>query len=55
MTDSDYALEFNFDSVFNISSWMDVLLETGYLVSGFKDKTYDKNIFNMQLIVRVFL
>lgn len=52
MTNKDYAVEFNFDTVYNASKWLDIILETGYIISGFSNEKYNKDIFNIQLTLR---
>lgn len=47
MTDKDHAVEFNFDSVYEINKNLVASVDVGYIVSGYDNKTYDKNPFNV--------
>jgi hypothetical protein len=52
MTNKDHAVEFNFDSEYEINRNLSAQLDLAYIVSGYDNKTYDKNPFNVQVGVK---
>ncbi|MDR2105087.1 MAG: hypothetical protein LBP51_04950 [Deferribacteraceae bacterium] len=52
MTDKDYALEIDFDSVLDITDCIRAALEIAYIFSGYADKRYDTDIYNVELSIR---
>lgn len=55
MGDKDYAYELDFDTKYIASKYINAFLKTAYIKSGFKNKKYDKDIFNIEMLIRVFI
>jgi hypothetical protein len=52
LTDKDYAVEIDFDTIFKISDYLSAALEAAYIFSGFKNKEYDTDIYSVQLSLK---
>lgn len=54
MGDKDHAFEVDFDTAYPINDEVSAFVQAGYIKSDFKDSKYDRDIFNLEFILRVF-
>ena len=54
MGDKDHAFEVDFDTAYPINEAVSAFLQAGYIKGDFKDSKYDRDVFNLELVVRVF-
>ncbi len=52
--DKDHAFEVDFDTAYPLTDDISAFLQAGYIKSDFKDNKYDRDVFNLELILRVF-
>jgi len=52
MGDKDHAVEMDFDSSYFINERTEAVLQFGYIRGGFKNSVYDRDIYNIQMIIR---
>jgi hypothetical protein len=48
MTNKDHAVEFDLDSIFDITDYLKAALNFAYIFSGFSDKEYDTDIYDIE-------